>query len=214
MLPTLETLPALDTPRLILASSSRYRRALLERLRLPFEARSPAVDESVLPGEDAPSTALRLAAAKARRVGESAPASLVIGCDQVAVLAGRCLGKPGCHENAVAQLKEMRGQSVIFHTALALLNTKNGGLQVSNVPTTVRFRDYGDREIQRYLELEQPYDCAGSAKIEGLGIALVERIVGDDPSALIGLPLVQLITMLRNEGVAVIEFAGEIGRMA
>jgi septum formation protein len=214
LLPTLETLPALDTPRLILASSSRYRRALLERLRVPFEARSPAVDESMLPGEDAASTALRLAAAKARKVGEIAPASLVIGCDQVAALAGKCLGKPGCHENAVAQLKEMRRQSVTFHTALALLNTKNGNLQVANVPTTVRFRDYGDREIERYLELEQPYDCAGSAKIEGLGIVLVERIVGDDPSALIGLPLVQLIAMLRNEGVSVIEFAGKIGRMA
>ena len=107
----------------------------------------------------------------------------------------------------------MRGKSVLFHTALALLNTENGNLQVANVPTTVHFRDYGDREIQRYLELEQPYDCAGSAKIEGLGIALVERIVGDDPSALIGLPLMQLTAMLRNEGVAVIEFAGEVARI-
>ena len=198
-------MPALAIPRLILASGSPYRRALLTRLRLPFEVLSPAVDESALRGEDAAGTALRLAAAKARKIGASSPASLVIGCDQVAALAGACLGKPGNHENAVAQLKAMRSQEVVFHTALALLNTQSGALQLANVPTTVRFRDYSDREIERYLVLEQPYDCAGSAKIEGLGIVLVECIVGDDPSALIGLPLIQLIAMLRNEGVAVIE---------
>ncbi len=163
------------------------------------------MDESALRGEDAAGMALRLAAEKSRKIGASSPASLVIGCDQVAALAGACLGKPGNHENAVAQLKAMRGQEVVFHTALALLNTQSGALQLANVPTTVRFRDYSDREIERYLVLEQPYDCAGSAKIEGLGIVLVERIVGDDPSALIGLPLMQLAAMLRNEGVAVIE---------
>lgn len=198
-------MPALDIPRLILASSSSYRRALLTRLRLPFEVLSPAVDESALPGEDAAGTALRLAAAKARKVGARFPVSLVIGCDQVAALAGACLGKPGDHEHAVAQLKTMRGREVVFHTALALLDTQSGALQLANVPTTVRFRDYSDREIERYLVLEQPYDCTGSAKIEGLGIVLVERVVGDDPSALIGLPLIQLTAMLRNEGVAVIE---------
>jgi septum formation protein len=194
----------MELPRLVLASTSPYRRALLERLRVPFEVHCPAVDESALPGEDAGSTALRLAEAKARNVGERSPASLVIGSDQVAVLAGKHLGKPGNHERAVAQLQAMRGQSVVFHTALALLNTGSGALQLANVPTTVCFREYSDDEIRRYLELEQPYDCAGSAKVEGLGIALVERIVGDDPSALIGLPLMRLISMLRSQGVAVI----------
>ena len=194
----------LDMPRLILASSSPYRRTLLSRLRLPFEVLAPRVDESPLPDEGAAATALRLAAAKARTIGASTPASLVIGSDQVAALDGAHLGKPGDHERAVAQLKTMRGREVVFHTALALLNTQSGALQLANVPTTVHFRDYSDREIERYLLLEQPYDCAGSAKIEGLGIALVERIAADDPSALIGLPLMQLTAMLRKEGMAVI----------
>ena len=191
-------------PRLILASSSPYRRALLERLRLPFEVMSPDVDETYLPGESSAQTALRLAQTKARKVGLGAPASLVIGSDQVAALDETCLGKPGDHAGAVAQLRAMRGKTVTFHTALALLNTQSGALQLANVPTRVRFRTYTDRELERYLALEQPYDCAGSAKIEGLGIALVEGVESDDPSALIGLPLVQLTTMLRNEGVAVI----------
>ena len=191
-------------PRLILASSSAYRRALLERLRLPFEVMSPDVDESQLPGEPSAQTALRLAQAKALKVGLGAPAALVIGSDQVAALDETCLGKPGDHAGAVAQLKAMRGKTVVFHTALALLNTQSGALQLANVPTRVRFRAYTDRELERYLALEEPYDCAGSAKIEGLGIALVEGVESDDPSALIGLPLVQLTTMLRNEGVAVI----------
>ena len=195
----------MTTRRLILASTSPYRRALLERLRLPFEVQAPAVDEAALPGEKAPDTALRLAEAKARAVGATSPVALVIGCDQVAALAGSCLGKPGGHEQAVAQLRAMRGRDVVFHTALALLNTGSGALQVASVPTTVRFRDCSDVEIERYLALERPYDCAGSAKIEGLGIALVERAVSDDPSALIGLPLMQLVTMLCKEGVAVIE---------
>lgn len=177
---------------------------MLDRLRLAYEVRSPAVDESAMPGEGPAGTALRLAEAKARKVGASFPASLIIGCDQVAALGDVCLGKPGSHEPAVAQLKAMRGRSVVFHTAVALLNTASGVLQVENVPTTVCFRDYGDHEIERYLALEQPYDCAGSARIEGLGIALVERIAGDDPSALIGLPLMRLAAMLRNQGVAVI----------
>jgi septum formation protein len=176
----------------------------LEQLRLAFEVKAPAVDESVLPGEGAPQTALRLAEAKARKVGAVTPACLVIGCDQVAALDGACLGKPGSHDGAVKQLKSMRGRDVVFHTALALLNTATNALQLAIVPATVRFRDYSDREIERYLALEQPYDCAGSAKIDGLGIALVERIVTDDPSALIGLPLMRLTTMLRNEGVAVL----------
>ena len=190
--------------RLILASSSPYRRALLERLRLPFECVNPAIDETARQGEAAADMAVRLAQAKARKVAELCPASLVIGCDQVAALAGDCLGKPGGHENAIAQLKAMRGRDVVFHTALALLSSVTGTLQLANVPTTVRFRQYSDGEIECYLAAERPYDCAGSAKIEGLGIALVERIVTEDPSALIGLPLMQLVTMLGNEGVAVL----------
>ena len=191
-------------PRLVLASTSPYRRELLTRLRLPFEVRAPAVDEAALPGEGARDTALRLAPAKARAVSTEFSQALVIGCDQVAELDGACLGKPGNHAHAVAQLKAMRGRDVVFHTAVALLNAGTGALQVADVPTTVCFRQYGDGEIERYLEREQPYDCAGSAKIEGLGIVLVERVRGDDPSALIGLPLMRLAAMLRNEGVAVV----------
>ena len=191
-------------PSIVLASTSPYRRGLLARLRLPFEVRAPAVDEAALPGEAARDTAPRLAQAKARAVAPDCPAALIIGCDQVAVLDGDSLGKPGTHANAVAQLKAMRGRSVLFHTALALLNARTGALQTAEVPTTVRFRQYGDAEIEHYLELERPYDCAGSAKIEGLGIVLVESVHSSDPTALIGLPLIQLAAMLRNEGVAVV----------
>jgi 7-methyl-GTP pyrophosphatase len=194
----------LKSPRIVLASTSPYRRALLERLRLPFEVQSPQVDEARLPGESARATALRLAEAKARAVASSYPRALVIGSDQVAALADAHLGKPGNHANAVAQLKAMRGKEVLFHTALVLLNTDTGALQTAEVPTAVGFRDYSDAEIERYLAAEQPYDCAGSAKIEGLGIILVEHVRGDDPSALIGLPLARLASMLRQEGVAVV----------
>jgi septum formation protein len=188
----------------VLASTSPYRRALLERLRLPFEVQAPLVDETPLPGEAARDVAVRLAQLKARAVAPSFPRALVIGCDQVAVLDGTCLGKPGSHANAVAQLKAMRGKNVVFHTALALLNTESAAMRTAEVPTAVHFRRYDDNEIERYLELERPYDCAGSAKIEGLGIVLVERVNGDDPSALIGLPLVQLADMLRQEGVTIV----------
>jgi septum formation protein len=194
----------LNSPRIVLASTSPYRRAQLERLRLPFEVVAPDTDETARPGETARDTALRLAQAKARAVAPLYPDALVIGSDQVAELDGAHLGKPGNHGNAVAQLLAMRGKSVRFHTALALLNTASGALQTADVPTTVHFRHYTEREVERYLELEQPYDCAGSAKIEGLGIVLVERVTGDDPSALIGLPLVQLAAMLRQEGVAIV----------
>jgi septum formation protein len=194
----------LHPPPIVLASTSSYRRDLLARLRLRFEVRAPAVDESPLPGEAARETALRLAQAKARAVAPDCPAALIIGCDQVAVLDGVSLGKPGNHASAVAQLKAMRGRSVLFHTALALFNARTGALQAAEVPTTVRFRQYGDAEIEHYLELERPYDCAGSAKIEGLGIVLVESVHSSDPTALIGLPLMQLAAMLRNEGVAVV----------
>ena len=196
--------PAVNPPRLVLASTSPYRRELLARLRLPFDIEPPGVDEAALAGESASDTARRLAQAKARAVASRFPRALVIGSDQVAALDGERLGKPGSHERAVEQLKAMRGRTVLFHTALALLNSASGTLQTAEVPTEVRFRDYSEREIERYLEIEQPYDCSGSAKIEGLGIVLVERVRGDDPSALIGLPLVQLSIMLRNEGVTVV----------
>lgn len=194
----------MDYPLIVLASSSPYRRGLLARTRLAFEVRAPVVDESALPGEAAHATALRLAEAKARAVSPEFTQALIIGCDQVAALDGACLGKPGSHANAVTQLRAMRGRSVVFHTAVALLNTESGVLQAADVPTTVCFRHYSDREIERYLELEQPYDCAGSAKIEGLGIVLVERVSSEDPSALIGLPLMRLAAMLRAEGVAIV----------
>jgi len=194
----------LHPPPIVLASTSSYRRDLLARLRLRFEVRAPTVDEAALPGEAARETALRLAQAKARAVAPDCPAALIIGSDQVAVLDGISLGKPGDHANAVAQLEAMRGRSVLFHTALALFNARTGALQTAEVPTTVRFRLYGDGEIERYLETERPYDCAGSARIEGLGIVLVESVHSTDPTALIGLPLIQLAAMLRNEGVAVV----------
>jgi septum formation protein len=194
----------LNRPRIVLASSSPYRRELLARLRLDFEVSAPEIDEAALPGETAGATALRLAQAKARAVGGQYPHALVIGSDQVAALKGSSLGKPGNHANAMAQLKAMRGKTVVFHTAVALLNSKSGSMQAAEVPTTVRFRNYGDGEIERYLAAEQPYDCAGSAKIEGLGIVLVERVSSDDPSALIGLPLTRLTSMLQSEGVTVV----------
>ncbi len=189
---------------LVLASTSPYRRELLARLRLPFEVGAPGVNEAALPGEAARDTALRLAQLKARAVAPKYPGALVIGSDQVAALDGECLGKPGSHEMAVSQLRAMRGRRVTFHTALALLNTASGGLQLDEVPTAVYFRDCSDDEIERYLAAERPYDCTGSAKIEGLGIALVERMVSDDPSALMGLPLMRLTAMLAQEGVSVL----------
>jgi septum formation protein len=194
----------LSHPPLVLASTSPYRRALLARLRLPFEVESPGVDETALAGETARDTALRLALAKARAVVPKFPRALVIGSDQLATLDGERLGKPGGHERAVAQLKAMRGRTVVFHTALALINSTSGAMQTAEVPTEVRFRDYSDKEIECYVEIERPYDCSGSAKIEGLGVVLVERVSGDDPTALIGLPLVQLCAMLRNEGVTLV----------
>jgi len=191
-------------PPLVLASTSLYRRELLARLRIPFEVRAPGVDETALPGERARDTALRLAQLKARTVAPTCTGALVIGSDQVATVDGECLGKPGSHAKAVSQLRAMRGRCVTFHTAVALLNTATGALQLEEVPTAVYFRDYSNDEIERYLAAERPYDCTGSAKIEGLGIALVERMVSDDPSALMGLPLMRLTTMLKREGVAIL----------
>jgi septum formation protein len=177
---------------------------LLERLRLAFEVRGPHVDETPLAREAPRATALRLAQAKARAVAPAFPGALVIGCDQVAELEGACVGKPGNHENAVAQLKAMRGKDVVFHTALALFNAGSGLMQTAEVPTAVRFRRYADDEIERYLALEQPYDCAGSAKTEGLGIALIERMETEDPTSLVGLPLIALTAMLERAGLPVL----------
>jgi septum formation protein len=189
---------------LILASSSIYRRELLEHLQLPFSVISPEVDETPLEGEKPEVTALRLAQEKARKIGITHPEALVIGCDQVATLDGLQLGKPLTHDNAVKQLRLMRGRKVTFHSALCLYNASNGNMQAEVVPTVVEFRALSDTQIENYLHKEQPYHCAGSAKSEGLGIALIADIAGSDPNALIGLPLIRLITMLQHEGVNVI----------
>lgn len=189
---------------LILASSSIYRRELLERLQLPFEVISPEVDETPFEYESPQETALRLAQAKARKVANSHPQALIIGCDQVATLDGNQLGKPLIHENAVKQLCLMRGRSVTFHSALCLFNASTGNMQAEVVPYIVEFRELTDAQIENYLQKEQPYHCAGSAKSEGLGIALIASMRGDDPNALIGLPLIQLISMLQNEGLSVL----------
>lgn len=189
-------------PRLILASSSAYRRELLERLRLPFEAIAPHIDETQLPGEAPQATALRLSLAKAQAVDATAPGSLVIGSDQVATLDGIQIGKPGNHANALDQLRMMRGRRVVFHSALCLFDGRDGSHQIDNVQTFVTFRDLPDEELDAYLRIEQPYDCAGSAKNEGLGIAILERVDSVDPTALTGLPLIALTSMLRRAGVA------------
>ena len=197
-------IPTSSPPRLILASSSTYRRALLERLRLPFEVMVPDIDERALPGEAPETTGLRLARCKAQAVAARAPGSVVIGSDQVATLDGEQIGKPGNHANALAQLQKMRGRRVVFHSALCLWDDRapalTGGAQLENVQTLVTFRDLPDAELDAYLHLEQPYDCAGSAKNEGLGIAILERIDSTDPTALTGLPLIALTGMLRKAG--------------
>lgn len=194
-------MPAPPLPRLVLASSSIYRRELLARLRLDFESHSPAIDESPRGGEAAPALALRLACSKAAAVATRFPDALIIASDQVAICGERHLEKPGDHATATRQLREMSGKSVTFHTALCLLNTASGRRQTALAPVTVAMRVLDDPAIERYLAAEQPYDCAGSARIEALGITLVEKISGDDPNALIGLPLIALCAMLRNEGV-------------
>jgi len=189
---------------LILASSSIYRRELLTRLCIPFSVESPDVDETPLPQESPAQTALRLAEAKARKVGQHLQNALIIGCDQVAVLDGMQLGKPLIHDVAMNQLRMMQGRTVVFHSAICIYNSQTSNLQSAIVPYEVKFRQLDDTEIERYLLKEQPYHCAGSAKSEGLGIALIEHMRGDDPNALIGLPLITLINMLKHEGVNVI----------
>lgn len=186
---------------LVLGSTSPYRRELLQRLGLAFEVAAPDVDETALAGESPRSLAIRLALAKARAVAARFPKAVVIGSDQVADLAGIALGKPGSHERAVAQLRQMRGASVVFQTAVAVVCNDSGFEQVELAPVRVQFRDLSDGEIETYLHAEQPYDCAGSAKSEGLGIALLDAIDSDDPTALIGLPLIRTCRMLRAAGI-------------
>lgn len=186
---------------LVLGSTSRYRRELLTRLGLPFTTEAPGVDETPQKGESPRDLAVRLALAKARDVARRHPQAIVIGSDQVADLAGQPLGKPGNHERAVAQLRAMRGQTVIFQTAVSVVCQATGFKQSDLAAVEVRFRALEDDEIERYLRAEQPYDCAGSAKSEGLGIALLDAILSDDPTALIGLPLIALSRMLRAAGV-------------
>ena len=185
----------------VLGSTSRYRRELLSRLNLPFDVAAPDVDETPQTGESPRELALRLALAKARAVAERFPQAVVIGSDQVADLAGQPLGKPGEHARAVQQLRQMRGQTVVFQTALAVVCLATGFEQVDLAAVKVQFRDLSDDEIENYLQAEKPYDCAGSAKSEGLGIALLESIDNDDPTALVGLPLIRTARMLRAAGV-------------
>lgn len=192
-------------PRLVLGSSSVYRKELLSRLRLPFEVAKPEIDESPLPGEAPEQTAMRLAKKKAQAIAAGCADALVIGSDQVATLDGIQIGKPGSHENALRQLQTMRGREVVFHTALCLWDAREtdpeSACQLANVRTVVRFRNLSDAELDAYLRIEQPYDCAGSAKNEGLGIAIIEKIESCDPTALTGLPLIELTSMLRRAGV-------------
>jgi len=189
---------------LILGSTSRYRRELLERLRIPFEVAAPEVDETPLPGEAPRALAERLALAKARAVASAFPHAVVIGSDQVADLNGVPLGKPGSHARAVLQLRQMRGQAVVFQTAVAVVCLETGFAQTGLAAVRVRFRDLSDAEIEHYLRAEQPYDCAGSAKSEGLGIALLESIDSDDPTALIGLPLIRTCRLISAAGIALL----------
>ena len=186
---------------LILGSTSRYRRELLERLRVPFTTASPDVDETPQAGEAPRDLALRLAIAKAQAVAAQFPDAVVIGSDQVADLQGEPLGKPLTHERAVAQLRRMRGQTMRFHTAVAVVCKASGFMQSEIAEVGVVFRDLSDAEIERYLRAEEPYDCAGSAKSEGLGISLLDAIHSDDPTALIGLPLIATCRMLRAAGL-------------
>ena len=190
-----------QTPSLILASTSKYRRELLERLRIPFDVISPQVDETPLAGESTLELALRLAHAKATAVAKLHPHAWVIGSDQVADLCGAAIGKPGNFERALAQLQLMRGATVTFHTALCLMK---GEMQTTlSIPTEVTFRKLSDDVLESYLLAEEPYDCAGSAKSEGLGISLLDSIKSDDPTALIGLPLIALTGLLRDAGFAI-----------
>ncbi len=190
----------MSRPDLILASSSPARRELMKRLKVPFRTVSPEVDETPLPGESPEELVLRLAEAKAKAVAERHPAALVIGSDQVAVMEGAIVGKPGSHEKAVQQLQAASGNRITFHTGLCLFNPERGSIQLERIPSIVWFRRLHPQQIENYLRKEQPYGCAGSFRSEGLGITLIERLEGDDPNALIGLPLIRLVRMLEREG--------------
>jgi len=202
-------MPVAAPPPLILGSSSPYRRELLERLHLPFTVAVPDIDEMPLPDEPPEATALRLSRSKAESIAARHPGALVIGSDQVATLDGQQVGKPGTHEKALAQLQWMRGRTVTFHSALCLLDGRDGRVQLADIQTRATFRELTDPELDAYLRLEQPYDCAGSAKAEGLGIALLSRVESDDPTALIGLPLVALTTMLRAVGYPFFQYRAD-----
>lgn len=191
----------MNAPLLVLASTSIYRSELLKRFQIPFITAAPAVDETPLPDEDARTTSMRLSQEKARAVASTHPDALIIGSDQVALLEGEQLGKPGTHDNAVKQLRAMRGKTTCFYTALTLFNSRTGLMQTDVAENHVTLRELSDDEIEAYLLKEHPYQCAGSAKSEGLGIALMSSMSGDDPNALIGLPLILLADMLRCENV-------------
>ncbi len=192
------------TTQIVLASSSVYRRELLARLHLDFETQSPDIDETRLADETARAYVQRLAEAKARRVARDFPAAVVIGSDQCAVLEGEILGKPGNHENALHQLQQAQGRTVEFHTGLCVLCEARGFVELDDVVFEVDFRSLEDRQLERYLHAEQPYDCAGSFRSEGYGISLFRRMRGDDPTALIGLPLIRLIAMLEAAGIEIL----------
>ncbi len=193
--------PQTAAPQLILASTSRYRRELLARLRLPFLVVAPDVDETPHEGEPPAALAQRLAQAKAAAVSALHPNAVVIGSDQVADLDGVAISKPGTHERATQQLRAMSGRAIVFHTAVTVSRRSSGFEATSLVPVTVHFRSLSDAEIENYLRAEQPYDCAGSAKVETLGIALIEALDAPDPTALVGLPLIQTCAMLRRAGI-------------
>lgn len=189
---------------IILASSSLFRQQLLDRLQLEYECQVPDVDESVIAGEDASAYVCRLAEAKALHVAKNHPDAVVIGSDQCALLDGHILGKPGSHENALRQLHAAQGKTVVFHTGVSVVKLSAGFSAVEDVPFEVDFRVLSDQQLDHYLQVEQPYQCAGSFKAEGYGSCLFSKLRGDDPSALIGLPLLRLITMLENAGVKVV----------
>ena len=192
---------------LVLASTSCYRRELLERLGMPFSVEAPDIDEAPLLNEPTAATARRLALGKALKIAAQKPQAVVIGSDQVADLHGQIVGKPGSHEAATTQLKAMQGQAVVFHTAVAVVCMATGFEAVEVVTVRAQFRSLSDTNIELYLKIERPYDCAGSAKVEGLGIVLMERVESDDPTALIGLPLIQTCKLLRLAGIDPLELA-------
>lgn len=189
---------------IILASSSPFRKELLERLNLPFECHSPEIDESLQTGESAATYVCRLAREKAQAISDKFPDAIIIGSDQCALLGEQILGKPGDHDNALQQLKAAQGKTVIFHTGLCVMQASSGFSESADILFQVKFRDLSDQQLNHYLDVEQPYQCAGSFKSEGYGAALFEHMQGDDPTALIGLPLIRLVSMLENAGITVI----------